>query len=153
MLRVVQHAVGQALFHHATMAHHQHAMRQKPCCGDIVGDEQHGEAELVAAFHRKLREGALPLRSYRAVFAQFECDRAADAFRWLPAGPTVLEMVREVYADLPRAVFLRGADALHLATASVNGLKSVYSHDRHFLAAAGHFGLKGVNVVNATPRP
>ena len=120
---------------------------------DHVCCAQHGEAELVAAFHRKLREGALPLRSYRAVFAQFESDRAADAFRWLPTGPTVLEKVREVYADLPRAVFLRGADALHLATASVNGLKSVYSHDRHFLAAAGHFGLRGVDVVNATPRP
>ncbi len=114
---------------------------------DHVCCAQHGEAELVAAFHRKLREGALPLRSYRAVLAQFESDQAADAFRWLPAGPAVLERVREVYADLPRAVFLRGADALHLATASVNGLKAVYSHDRHFLAAAGHFGLRGVNVV------
>lgn len=117
------------------------------CCA------QHGEAELVAAFHRKLRESALPLRSYRAVLAQFESDRAADAFRWLPASPAVLEKLRAVYAVLPRAVFLRGADALHLATASVNGLKSVYSHDRHFLAAAEHFGLRGVNVVKVSPHP
>ena len=51
---------------------------------DHVCCAQHGEAELVAAFHRKLREGALPLRSYRAVFAQFESDRAANAFAGCP---------------------------------------------------------------------
>jgi predicted nucleic acid-binding protein len=108
----------------------------------------HGQAELVAAFHRKFREGAIPLKSYRALFAQFEADRKAGAFHWLPAGPEVLQRIREVYAELPGTVCLRGADAIHLATASAHGLKGVYSHDRHLLTAARHFGLQGLNVLS-----
>lgn len=107
----------------------------------------HGEAEMVAAFHRKLRERAILPKAYRALFAQFEADRKAGAFHWLPAGPDVLQRVREVYSGLPATVYLRGADAVHLATASVHGLRVVYSHDHYFLAAAGSFGLKGINVI------
>jgi predicted nucleic acid-binding protein len=109
----------------------------------------HGQAEMVAAFHRKFREGAIPPKAYRALFAQFEADRQAGAFQWLPAGPDVLERVREVYSGLPATVYLRGADAVHLATASVHGLRVVHSHDHHFLAAAASFGLKGVNILTA----
>ena len=109
----------------------------------------HGQVEIVAAFHRKLREVALSPKTYRALFAQFESDSKAGAFRWLPAGPDVLQRVREIYAELPGTVYLRGADAMHLATASVNGLKTVYSHDNHLLSAAGHFGLKGVDIMVA----
>ena len=107
----------------------------------------HGQAEMVAAFHRKLRERAILPKAYRALFAQFEADRKAGAFHWLPAGPDVLQRVREVYSGLPATVYLRGADAVHLATASVHGLRVVYSHDHHFLAAAGSFGLKAINVI------
>lgn len=50
-------------------------------------------------------------------------------------------------ADLPRAVFLCGVDALHPANASVKGLNVIHSHDRHFPAAAGHVRLRGIPVV------
>jgi len=105
----------------------------------------HGQAEVLAAFHRKLREGAVAPKSYQALLAQFEADCAAGAFHWLPAGPEVLARLGTLYAGLPRTVYLRGADALHLATAAAHGFKAVYSNDSHLLAAAPHFKLKGLN--------
>jgi len=114
---------------------------------DHVACATHGQPEMLAAFHRKLREGAITPKSYAALLAQFEADREAAAFHWLPAGAEVLDRIRTVYAGLPDTVYLRGADALHLATAAATGFKAIYSNDRHLLAAAPHFKLKGVNVV------
>jgi predicted nucleic acid-binding protein len=114
---------------------------------DHVACALHGQAEMVAAFHRKFRERAIPLKSFRALLAQFETDHNAGAFQWLPSSPDVLQRVRDVYARLPASVYLRGADALHLATAALNGSGIVYSNDVHLLAAAGSFGVKGVNVI------
>ena len=44
----------------------------------------HGQVEAVAAFHRKLREGALTPKSYRELRKQFDSDCAAGGFHWLP---------------------------------------------------------------------
>ena len=116
---------------------------------DHVACAAHGQAEVLAAFHRKLREGAVTPKSYQALLAQFATDREAAAFHWLPAGAEVLERMRGVYASLPATVYLRGADALHLATAVANGFKSIYSNDRHLIAAATQFKLKGVNIITS----
>lgn len=113
---------------------------------DHVACAVHGQAEILAAFHRKLREGAITPKSYQALLDQFEADRETGAFHWLPTGPEVLERVRTAYAGLPKTVYLRGADALHLATAAANGFKAVYSNDSRLLAAATHFKLKGLNL-------
>lgn len=114
---------------------------------DHVACALHGQAEGIAAFHRKFREDAVPLKSYRALLAQFEADHKAGAIQWLPSGPDVLQQIREVYAGLPGSVYLRAADGMHLATAAVHGFRIVYSNDTHLLAAARHFGLKGVNLI------
>ena len=49
-------------------------------------------------------------------------------------------------ATLPADVFVRAADALHLACAGEAGLHEVYSSDRHLVAAAPHFGLRPVTL-------
>lgn len=116
---------------------------------DHVACAAHGQAEALAAFHRKFREGAVTSKAYQALLAQFDEDCGAGAFHWYPIGPGVLEHVAEVYSNLPRDVWLRAADALHLATAAVHDFKAVYSNDARFLSAAGHFKLKGLNPIGA----
>lgn len=114
---------------------------------DHIACAMHGQAELISAFHRKLRERAISPKSYQALLAQFDADCEGGGIHWLPAGPETLARVRTVYAGLPATVYLRGADALHLATAAVNDFKAVYSQDAHLLAASAHFKLKGVNLI------
>lgn len=107
----------------------------------------HGRAELIAGLHRKLRDGAMPLNHYTVALTQFCDDCNAGAFRWLALSPAVSKRVEQTYATLPANVFLRASDALHLACAAENHLKEIYSNDQRLLAAAQHFGLKGVNVI------
>lgn len=117
---------------------------------DHVASAWHGQAETIAAFHRKLREKAIRPAHYRALLGQFATDQAAGAITWLPAGPEILERIARAYAELPAAIYLRAADALHLATAAVHGYKVVYSNDTHLLAAAPQFRLTARNVISTS---
>jgi len=124
------------------------AVRELAATGDLAC-AIHGYAEMIAAFHRKLREGAIKPLQYAALLDQLAADNAQSAVQWLPLAPETLEKVAAFYAGLPAAVFLRAADALHLATAAQQGFATVYSNDSHLLAAAKHFGLSGRNVIAA----
>ncbi|HEY2680903.1 MAG TPA: type II toxin-antitoxin system VapC family toxin [Candidatus Udaeobacter sp.] len=115
---------------------------------DSLACAQHGRAEVIAAFHRKYREGSLTLTVYQSVLQQFTEDIHADAFRWLPLSPTILDRVQLHFQTLSRKNFLRASDALHLAIARENGFRQLYSNDKNLLAAASHFGVRGVNVID-----
>jgi len=106
-----------------------------------------GQAEMMAAFHRKLREGAIKPAAYAALVGQVEAHIQAGAFQWLAQDREILSRVRHVYRNLPASVFLRGADAIHLGTAAEAGFRIVYSNDAHLLAAAKHFGIEGRDVI------
>ena len=114
---------------------------------DHVACAAHGQAEMMAAFHRKLREGAIRPAAYAALVGQVEAHLEAGAFQWLPQDGEILSRVRHAYQKLSASVFLRGADAIHLATAAEAGFRLVYSNDTHLLAAAKHFGIEGKNVI------
>jgi len=107
----------------------------------------HGQAEATAAFHRKYREGVISQKELGTVLAEFEKDCAAGAFQWLAMAPAVVARVTKAFSVLPKAVYLRAADALHLACAAENSFKEIYSNDVRLLGAAAHFGLKGIDVI------
>ncbi|MFM7181863.1 MAG: type II toxin-antitoxin system VapC family toxin [Verrucomicrobiales bacterium] len=117
------------------------------CAVQRICAASHGQAELPAALHRAFREGRIAAEVFAAALDQFALDQANDGIMWLPLGPALLAGMAGRFARMPRHTFLRAADALHLACAAENSFKEVYSNDRHFLAAAPLFGLKGVNVI------
>lgn len=114
---------------------------------DNVACAAHGNAEMIAAFHRKLREGVISQGTYAALLGQIRAHDKAGAFQWLSSGPETYGRIAEVYGRLPASVFLRAADALHLATAGQNDFRHVYSNDTHLLAAAKYFGIEGKNPI------
>jgi predicted nucleic acid-binding protein len=107
----------------------------------------HGQAETVAAFHRKSREGAISHKELRVLLAEFDRDCHAGAFNWLSLTPAVIERVASTYATLPATFHLRAADAIHLACAAESAFKEIHSNDARLLGAAAHFSLRGVNVI------
>ena len=114
---------------------------------DHVACAAHGQAEMIAAFHRKLREGAIRPAAYRALLRQMRAHDELGAFRWLAQDQEIFVRIADVYATLPGTVFLRAADAIHLATAAESGFRIVYSNDVHLLNAAEHFGIEGRDVI------
>jgi predicted nucleic acid-binding protein len=102
-------------------------------------------AEVSAAFHRKLREGAIDRPIFQALQGQFAHD--LDSGLWQLVGPTeaLLRDIQAAFSRLEASVFLRSLDALHLVTAKAEGFKRVYSNDRHLLGACRRFGLVGVD--------
>jgi len=115
--------------------------------GDFVC-AAHGRLELVAMFKRQQREGAITPTQLGALIRTHEQDEAIGLLRWLPLDLALIRTACARMAKLPPAAFLRAADALHLACAADAGLKEIYSHDRHLLAAAPHFGLRGIDLIS-----
>lgn len=107
----------------------------------------HGQAETIAAFHRKLREGAVSQKELGTLLTEFDKESNAGAYRWLPLSQAVVIRLTTIYSRLPATVALRAADAIHLACAADAGFTKVHSNDSRLLAAAAYFGLKGENVI------
>lgn len=117
------------------------------CHRNEIASSVHAKAEVPAALHRSWREGRTRSDGFPSLIAQFQADLASGGIYWLPWSGTLLNEMAARYGSLPPTTFLRAADALHLACAAEHGFTEVYSNDRHFLAAAPLFGLKGINVI------
>lgn len=107
----------------------------------------HAHTELVSALHRAYRESRLSQDAFRAGVEQFEQDGASGLFRWVTPDAGLLRRVEQVYLDAPASVFLRAADAVHLACAAESGFADIYSNDARLLAAAPLFGIEGRNII------
>ena len=105
-----------------------------------------GRVEVATALHRKLREGGLSERAFREVIAQFDDDCANELWTWISVTPRILDAVVAVVRVVPRSVFVRGADAIHLGCARESGFTEVYTGDRRMTAAAPHFRLTAITV-------
>ena len=108
---------------------------------------QHSRAEFASATFRKVREGVATAADYQRLLAQLKLDIATATIVLLPLTDSIIDRVEAVFATAPPTTYLRGADALHLATAAENGFSEIHSNDKHLLAAAPLFGLIGVNVI------
>ena len=106
-----------------------------------------GRVETISVFHRKLRERAVTNAGFRHLCEQFEADCEAGLWQWFPLSAALLEDTASRIRQLPASVFLRAGDAIHLACAKDRGFHEIHTNDRHLLAAAPHFGLKGVSVL------
>ncbi len=117
------------------------------CCRNEVASSVHAKAEVPAALHRSWREGRTRSDGFPELIAQFQTDLASGGIHWLSLIDSLLDGMVEHFASMPQSIYLRAADALHLACAAEHGFQEVYSNDRHFLTAAPLFGLKGINII------
>jgi predicted nucleic acid-binding protein len=126
----------------------------RECAGAerVISAAWHAQSEVVAALHRAFRERRMEQGAFQAALDQFIKDSKDGLFRWLPLTDGVRKRVEQIYRQAPASVFLRSADALHLACAAEHDFMDVYSNDRHFLAAAPLFGLRGINVIGSGVR-
>jgi predicted nucleic acid-binding protein len=114
---------------------------------DRLATAWHGRAEFASILLRKRRKGADPPEALASLESQFQQDLQSDLVRFLPLTEPMMLRLEGILRDAPSSTNIRAADALHLACAVEHGFTEVYSNDRHFLACAPLFGLRGVNVI------
>lgn len=107
----------------------------------------HGQAETVATFHRKYREGFFDSATLAVLVSEFARDLDSNGFQWISISPSVVRRVISVYTVLVPSIALRAADAVHLGCVAEAGLTRIFSNDVRLLAAASAFGITGVNII------
>lgn len=105
-----------------------------------------GRVEVAAALHRKLRESVFGEAAFREIMAQFEDDCSRSLWTWIPVTAALLAATVVAIRQAPKSVFLRAADAIHLACARDSGFTEVYTGDHHMTIAAPHFRVRAVAV-------
>ena len=106
-----------------------------------------GRLEFFSVLHRHFREGRLSWANMRKVVDFFFEDEVDGVWTWLAVTPGLLHTAARRIMELPKTVFLRSGDAVHLNCAAENGMDMVYSNDRHLLASAKYFELEGINIL------
>lgn len=123
------------------------AVRQLAAAQVGIACSAFGRVELVAAFHRKLREGEINRTEIAVLMKQLDLDDSHGLWTWLPMTPQLLVATAARFLALPADCFVRSAGALHLTCASDSGFTSIFSNDKHLLTAAVHFGIQAENGI------
>jgi predicted nucleic acid-binding protein len=106
-------------------------------------------AELACALHRNCREGTLTPAAERTARDQFLEDVQKETWILVPVTERILRQVELLTRTMPRDMFLRAGDAIHIVSAVEAGFHEIWTNDRHLLAAAANFGLTGRTVKPA----
>lgn len=122
-------------------------VREYACQAGVIACSDLGRAELCAVFHRHYREGRLDKKSLALVYQQFRQDLDDGIWHWLPVEKRVWDLVERRFSTLAPDIFLRGADAVHLASAQLHNISDIFTNDRHLLAACAAFGVNGRNIL------
>ena len=62
---------------------------------DPMRSAAHGQAEMIAAFHRKLREGVILPMAYAALIGQVQAQIEQGAFYWLAQDDDIHSLIRK----------------------------------------------------------
>lgn len=108
------------------------------CVSDLA------RVELMAVFHRRLREGRWSDADFNVANRQFAADDLAGFWTWLPLDLEVIKSAAQSFLTLPDHLFLRSADCLHLVSAHRHGFEEFYTHDKGQAGAAVAWGLRAV---------
>lgn len=103
-------------------------------------------AEFHAVLHRCVRERRASPRHVHDLAARFRDDLETGLWNFVPVGDALLRRTSALILSGPGNLFLRAADAVHLTTAQELGERDIWTNDRHMLAAADYFGLRGRSV-------
>jgi len=112
---------------------------------EVIASSITSRVEVISALHRKHREGVITQGSMLKAHRQFFWEIEAGRISCIVLSRSIVERVEDTFQKLPPTIFLRAGDAIHLATAVEAGFKEIYSNDKHLLAAAPLFKLKGIN--------
>ena len=113
---------------------------------DQVVFSELARVELMAVFHRRLRERKWTRKEFLTVLQQFTRDDADGYWRWLPLESAILEQATKIFSTLSEKIFLRSSDCLHLVTAVHYQMHEIYTHDTHQFEAASSFGIVAVRI-------
>jgi hypothetical protein len=103
-------------------------------------------AEFHAVLHRRMREGASSPSDTRELAVRFSEHIEGGLWNLIPVNEALLRRTSVLMVSAPRDLFIRTADAVHLSTAREIGERTVWTNDRHMLAATAYFGLTGQSV-------
>lgn len=105
-----------------------------------------GKAEVIAVFHRKLREGIVGVSGFQLLCDQFATDCANGLWQWRSLDDSLIASSAKRFRGLPATTFLRAIDGMHLTCAAEEGCSTIHTSDRHIVAAASAFGLQAITL-------
>ena len=102
--------------------------------------------EFHSTLHRAMREKAYTRAEAEGIAQWFTSHIEAGLWRIIPVTDSLMRRTGTAVLAGPENLFLRAADAIHLATARELGETEVWTSDRHMKESAAWFGLAARSV-------